>query len=72
MTHPYTRTMIERKFSIYVSKEMWDELNDDEMDDINNQLDAVLSFAEQYVTDRVRGLKTKQGKPVFVFVDSED
>lgn len=55
-----TRTISEIRFVIEVTKDFWDRLSDEELNNICEQVDGVVCFAERYLRD---GLRTVLGTP---------
>jgi hypothetical protein len=60
-----TLKLYEAKISVELSREDWDKLDDDAMEEINNEIDEIVSQA----VDRVADLDTKQNVKLNVFSD---
>jgi hypothetical protein len=54
------RTVLEARFVVEVTQEVWDKLDDKALTDICEQVDALVSFAHSHLADQLR---TVAGKP---------
>jgi hypothetical protein len=51
-----SQPLMSRKFSVTVSDADWENLTDDQMNSLIEQIDAVMMYAEDYISDKLRGV----------------